>query len=216
MIPKGTCELNVILVSLGVLKFANLDMYSEVAIKKTDYGVIKFETCRESSVDQSLMAFCTTGNLVSENEETIGKCCFFVLRKKRNQPQMSAEEITDQLDAISQSVMEIGEVLLSEDEFSLEYYFNTSCLLIADRIWIEAGHRGSNLWKTLYFLTMEEALRPLRKTPEEFFFKAFPLAFENKVTDENRLEFTKARRDLTILYAIHLNAKRRACQKFCV
>lgn len=183
-------------------------MCSAVAINKTDYGVIKFETCRESSVDQKLMAFRTTGILVAENEEVLGKSRFYVLRKKRNQPPMGAEEITDEFDAISQSITEIGEVLLSEDQFCLEYYFNTSCLLIADRIWIDADHRGSTLWKTLYFATMEEALRPLKKTPEEFFFKAFPLKFENRVTEKNRSEFAKAQRDLTILYAIHLNAKR--------
>lgn len=176
--------------------------------KQTEYGLIQFETVRDGDCDLDLMAINTTGSLISAAGEAIGNCRFIVYRKKRNRPQLDADEIFSELDALSHSAMQIGEALMDTYEFELVYNFNTSCLLVADRVFVEPEYRGASLWKALYFATMEEALRPLKNVPDEYFFKAFPLEYEGNVTEENRSEFQEAERNLKVMYSIHLNAKK--------
>ena len=156
------------------------------------------------------MAFGTTGKLVSPKRETVGECIFFVYRRKHNRPWMCAEDICSEMDLLSRKAYDIVQALAEYDEYVLEDCFNHTCLLVAERIEVSSPVRGTGAWKNLYFATMEKALLPVKHTPHEFFFKCFPLEFENKVTDENRHEFNKAERGLKLFYSVHLNAERLA------
>lgn len=173
---------------------------------ETPYGAIVFEVARGYDYEVELIAVSTVGKLLGSNRSEIGKCKFLTYRRKRNRPWLDAEFIASEMDALSHEAMQIAEALLEADPISLEWSFNKSCLLVADRITITPEHRGSGAWKALYFTTMEQALRQAKALPDEFFFKVFPLQFENNVTDENLEAFEKAERQLRLLYAIHLNA----------
>lgn len=174
----------------------------------TSFGSIRFETVRDGDRDLPLMAFVTDGKLVSSEGALVGECRFIVYRRKRNRSWMTTRDICYAMDDLSSRALQVGEAIWTYDECELEYFFNLSCLLVAERVEISPQFRGAGAWKALYFATMEKALEPLKHTPSKFFFKVFPLEFEGKVTEENLTKFAKAERGLRVLYAVHLNAKK--------
>ena len=186
------------------------DVAKEVRLLELAGGAIstRFNTVRVGLPELDLIAMRTIGEMLSNDGISLGMCSFMLYRKKRNRAPLDGDEILYGLDELSASSLAIGEALMEADEFNFAYYFNTSCLLVAERVYIDPSFCGGSLWKSLYFSTMEEALRPLPRVPEEFYFKVFPLKYEEKVTDENRDSFDADTRRLRLLYAIHLGAKR--------
>ena len=94
----------------------------------TPYGFIDFETARDGDADICLMAFGTTGKLVSPERETVGECNFFVYRRKHNRPWMCAEDIFSEMDLLSRKAYDIVQALAEYDEYVLEDCFNHTCL----------------------------------------------------------------------------------------
>ena len=174
---------------------------------RSNNGVIELSTVRASYSDVGIMLFITSGKLTRHSGEEIGQCQFDLYRRKRNRSWMDFEDIYYWMDVISGSGQRMAQALGEDGWIEAEYNFNTSALLVAERIHIEPSARGQGAWKSLYFATMEKALKPLRRTPEEFFFKAFPLEFEGNVTKENEREFKAAERGLKLSYQVHLGAK---------
>jgi hypothetical protein len=156
-----------------------------------------------------LMSYETAGELTTVDGRIVGRSRLALHRRKLNRRAMGAWEIFEELDSHSDAAMQVGEALLHDYPFDLEHYFNGSGLLVAEHIEIEPEFRGGSLWRQLYFATLGAAIKPLRKKPVEYFFKAFPLAFVGNVMDENCGEFEKALRSLKLMYSIHLGAKQR-------
>lgn len=173
------------------------------SVAKTERTIV-FRTER-ADVTEHHLAFDTTGTMKTAEGRIVGTCCFTVYRRKFNRRWLDCDEILSALDHRA-ATGQIGQALAYHDEYALEVDFNVGGLLIADRIHIEHEFRGRSDWKRLYFATMAEALSSLKRKPEEYYFKVFPLPFEGCCTPENRREFESARRDLRLLYAIHLSA----------
>ena len=171
-----------------------------------DYGQITLATAIEVDDSLGLTVRSTVATLHSADGTHIGDCQFDSYRRKRTYRAMTAGRIASEMDNFSHEAMEIGEALLVGDPFALEYYFNHSCLLVANCIEIAPKFRGGRVWKDLYFATMQEALRWQQRRPDEYFFKVFPIEYTGRVTPENQVEFERAQRQLRLLYAIHLDA----------
>jgi len=150
------------------------------------------------------MHFITHGILSGSDGEKIGSCQFDLYRRKWNRPWMEFDEIVYWMDAISESAQHMSEVLSFDSWLEAENSFNSSGLLVAERVQIEPQAQGQGAWKSLYFATMQKALEPLKYTPDKFYFKVFPLEFELKVTKKNMSKFKVAERALKLLYQIHL------------
>lgn len=169
---------------------------------------IRIETTRCSSPDLQLMAHETEGVMTAEDGRRVGTCTFLTYRRKLNGPSLDTESIYFELDEFSDSAVQVVDALVAWNQYELEYYFNESCVLVAERVEIDPAYRGDAKWKHLYFQTMAGALAgQRRRRPDQFFFKVFPLEFERKVTDENRSGFEVALRSLKLLYSIHLGAR---------
>lgn len=154
------------------------------------------------------MAYETQGVMTAEGGRLVGKCSFLTYRRKLNRSWQDSKSIYWGMDAISSSALELADALVTWNECELEYYFNETCILVAERVEVDRAYRGDGKWKDLYFATMAGALIGQgRRRPDQFFFKVFPLEFEKKVTDENRSAFEVALRSLRLLYSIHLGAR---------
>lgn len=176
------------------------------SVAETPFGTLRLSSGFSTCSEDDFIASKTTGELVGANDEVIGRCTFAAFRTKRNRTWMGVGAIGYWMDSIDQDALEIFEAVSEADEMDLEYYFNQSCLLVAQRIELEPSARGQGAWKALYFATMEKALEATRRRPEEFFFKVFPLVFEGNVTEENSAQFAESLRALKLLYAVHLGA----------
>lgn len=149
------------------------------------------------------------GSLTTADGHSIGECEFEVLHRKRGYEWLDADEICSVVDEHSALACHVAESLTYLDPCLLEVEFNSGCLLIANRIHIEPTYRGKGLWKRLYFVTMAKTIEKIRRRPLNYWFKVFPLDYEHppKVgVDPQNLG--RAIRDLEMLYAIHLGAKR--------
>jgi hypothetical protein len=174
---------------------------------QSPFGPIELTTRRDSSPDLDLIAFRTLGRLIRPDGDIAGVCRFASYRRKRSKAALNAAQICDELDAVSQEELDLGEALASWNPQRLEGYINNAGLLIAERVEVFAPAKGSGAWKALYFATMEKTLAQHRHRPEEFFFTVFPLDFTGRVNRGNLSEFQTALRSMKLLYATHLGAK---------
>lgn len=171
------------------------------------FGRIDLETLRESPADLDLISHRTRGRLIADSGEVLGVSFFTTHRRQPERAFLSAAEILEQLDAISQEDRALAEALIAWRPGVLESTLNTSCLLVSERIEVFAPAQGSGAWKTLYFTTLGEAVAGSPQRPDTFFFKVFPLDYAGRLTEHNRDRFDAAVRRLKLFYAAHVNAR---------
>lgn len=159
--------------------------------------------------DFPLSVLTGTGRLTTAEGRVIGECEFEALQRKQGHGWLDGEAICSELDKHRAISYQVARCLHSQDPYFLEAEFNSSCLLFANRIRVDREFRGGSLWKRLYFTTMAKTVEKMRRLPLNYWFKVFPLDFEQPAREStDPRDLGRAIRDLEMLYSIHLGAKR--------